>query len=126
MSGMWPHTLMGAYSPSKAAMISLTKTMAQEWARDGIRVNAVSPGFVHTSMSDSVYRDPAMKQAREALIPLGHVADPMQDIAGVIAFLLGPDSRYMTGQNLLADGGYVESHFDTIPGRSRSESNNVP
>ena len=120
MSGMKPHNDMGAYSASKAAVIILAKQMAQEWAADGIRVNCVSPGFVHTSMTAAVYADPAVRAAREGMVPMGSIADPDGDIAGVIAFLLGEDSRYVTGQVILADGGFSESLFTHIPGRPRS------
>ncbi len=120
MSGMNAHSGMGAYSASKAAVIILARQMAQEWAADGIRVNCVSPGLVETSMTAAVYADPEVRAAREALVPLGRIADPAEDIASVIAFLLGPDSRYVTGQVILADGGLTESIYNHIPGRPRS------
>ena len=120
MSGMTPHGDMGAYSASKAAVIILAKQMAQEWAADGIRVNCVSPGFVRTPMTEAMYADPAVKAAREGMVPMGAIADPEGDIAGVVAFLLGRDSRYVTGQVILADGGFSESLFTSIPGRPRS------
>ncbi len=120
MSGMNAHSGMGAYSASKAGVIILARQMAQEWAADGIRVNCVSPGLVHTSMTAAMYEDPEIRAGREALVPMGRVADPAEDIAGVIAFLLGPDSRYVTGQVVLADGGLSESLYTHIPGRPRS------
>ena len=119
MSGMNPHSGMGAYSASKAGVIILAKQMAQEWAADGIRVNCVSPGLVRTMMTEAMYADPEVKAAREALVPMGRVARP-EDIADIIAFLLGPDARYVTGQVILADGGLAESVFNRIPGRPRS------
>ena len=71
MSGMNPHSGMGAYSASKAGVIILAKQMAQEWAADGIRVNCVSPGLVRTAMTEAMYVDPEVKAAREALVPMG-------------------------------------------------------
>ena len=103
MSGVQPYPGMGAYSPSKAALLMLVRTLAQEWAADGIRVNAVSPGLIHTTLTASVYAHAATKAAREALIPLHRIGDPQADIASLVAFLSSPDSAYMTGQNLLAD-----------------------
>jgi len=120
MSGMIPHTGMGAYSPSKAAMIMTTRLLAQEFAADGIRVNSVSPGFVHTSMTAGLYADPELKKQREAIVPLGHIADAGHDIAAVVAFLVGADARYVTGQNILADGGFLDSFTAHIPGRAFS------
>jgi len=120
MSGMNAHSGMGAYSASKAAVIILARQMAQEWAADGIRVNCVSPGLVRTSMTAAMYEDPEIRAGREALVPMGRVADPAEDIAGIIAFLLGPDSRYVTGQVILADGGLSDSIYTHIPGRPRS------
>ena len=96
-----PGKWMGAdYAASKAGMVSLTRSLALEAARFGVRVNAVSPGFVETDMTS------AMPEAtRDNLgVPLGRLADPAE-IARVVGFLLGPDSSYMTGQVLHVDGG---------------------
>lgn len=116
MSGLRPHPGLGAYSAAKAALIMLCRQLAQEWAADGIRVNAVAPGLIRTPLSETVYRDPQVKQAREALVPLGRIGTA-EDIAGVVAFLAGPASAYVTGEVLLADGGIADSTLGTIPGR---------
>jgi len=121
MSGVQPYPGMGAYSPSKAALLMLVRTLAQEWAQDGIRVNAVSPGLIHTSLTARIYAHEPTKAAREALVPLHRIGDPDSDIAGVVAFLIGPDAAYMTGQNLLADGGLMDAAQGLIPGRPASE-----
>lgn len=115
MAGVVPQLPTGAYSPTKAALIMLTEMMAQEWAPDGIRANAVCPGFVHTSMTDAIYSKPALARGREKLVPLGRVAKP-SDIADAIAFLLGPQASYITGQSLLVDGGLVHSVLNHVPG----------
>ena len=104
-----------AYSPTKAALIMLTEMMAQEWAPDGIRANAVCPGFVHTSMTDAIYSKPVLARGRARMVPLGRVAKP-GDIADAIAFLLGPQASYITGQSLLVDGGLVHSVLNHVPG----------
>jgi len=121
MSGVQPYPGMGAYSPSKAALLMLVRTLAQEWAADGIRVNAVSPGLIHTSLTAQVYADAPTKAAREALVPLHRIGDPDADIAGLVAFLINSDAGYITGQNLLADGGLMDTVHSLIPGRPASE-----
>lgn len=117
MSGLMPQPGLGAYSITKAGLIMLTRMMAQEWAQDGIRVNAVSPGMVITPMTEANYADAEFRAAREAMVPMGSIADPARDIAGVVAFLLGPDAAYMSGQNVLADGGLSDSVLRLLPAR---------
>lgn len=119
MSGMQPHAGMGGYGPSKAALIMLVGVLAQEMAADGIRVNSVSPGMVETPMTAAMYADPEIRRQREAAVPFGRVAQP-EDIANAIAFLIGPDAAYCTGQNILVDGGFTASIMNHIPGRPRS------
>lgn len=119
MSGQVPHAGSGAYSPSKAALTMLAQTLALEWAPDGIRVNVVSPGMTHTRMTEKMYEDPAIKAAREAIIPLGRVASP-QDIANVIEFLVSPLAGFVTGQDVCVDGGFTKSILSHIPGRPTS------
>lgn len=121
MSGVQPYPGMGAYSPSKAALLMLVRTLAQEWAADGIRLNAVSPGLIHTSLTAKVYADAPTKAAREALVPLHRIGDPDADIAGIVSFLIAPDAGYITGQNILADGGLMDTVHGLIPGRPASE-----
>jgi NAD(P)-dependent dehydrogenase (short-subunit alcohol dehydrogenase family) len=118
MSGSNPHANLGAYGPSKAAVIMLVQVLAQEFAPDGIRVNAVSPGMVRTGMTEPVYRDPKLAAERDALVPVGRVATP-DDIADVIAFLLGPDARYVNGHDLVVDGGISGNFLGRLPGITR-------
>lgn len=121
MSGQLPHAGSGAYSPSKAALTMLAQTLALEWAPDGIRVNVVSPGMTHTRMTEKMYADPQIKKAREDIIPLARIGEPM-DIANVIEFLVGPLSAYVTGQDICVDGGFTKSILSHIPGRPSSKS----
>jgi glucose 1-dehydrogenase len=118
MSGSNAHAGLGAYGPSKAAVISLVQVLAQEFGRDGIRVNSVSPGMVRTGMTEKVYQDAGVAAARDALVPLGRVATP-EDIADVIAFLLGPDARYVNGHDLVVDGGVSGNFLGRLPGLSQ-------
>ena len=118
MSGSHAHANLGAYGPSKAAVIMLVEVLAQELGRDGIRVNALSPGMVRTGMTARVYADARIAAERDALVPLGRVATP-EDMADVIAFLLGPDARYVNGHNLVADGGVSGNLLGRLPGLSQ-------
>jgi glucose 1-dehydrogenase len=118
MSGGHPHAHLAAYGPSKAALIMLVGVLAQELGPAGIRVNTVSPGMVHTGMSARVYADPDLVAARRALVPLGRIATP-EDVADVIAFLLGPDARYVTGHDLVVDGGVTGNYLGRLPGLSQ-------
>ena len=120
MCGIQPYAGLGAYSSTKAALIMLTRQLAQEWSADGIRVNCVSPGLVLTPLTQPLYDQPAVRAARESLVPLHRIADADADIAGIVAFLLGPDSGYVTGHNLLADGGLLDSVQTHLSGRPSS------
>ncbi|SDS46839.1 SDR family NAD(P)-dependent oxidoreductase [Bradyrhizobium canariense] len=120
MSGVEPYPGTGAYSPSKAALIMLVRTLALEWAASGVRVNAVSPGLFLSAMTAPIYADPEKKAAREALIPMHRIGDPVRDLAGVVEFLISSDAGYLTGQNILVDGGLLGSIHSHIAGRPKS------
>lgn len=98
----------GAYSPSKAALVSLTKLCAVEFGHTGVRFNAVAPGGVKTEGAAHVSADPEREARFNALLPLGRRAEP-DDIADVVAFFASRDSRYITGQVLYVDGGLSEA-----------------
>jgi glucose 1-dehydrogenase len=118
MSGTHVHAGLGAYGPSKAAVIMLARVLAQEFGRDGIRVNSISPGMTRTGMSVRVYADPLIAKERDDLVPLGKVATP-EDMAAVIAFLLSPDARYVSGHDLVVDGGLTGNLLGRLPGLSQ-------
>ncbi len=120
MSGVEPYPGTGAYSPSKAALIMLVRVLAQEWAAAGIRVNAISPGLIKTAMTAPIYADPVKTAAREALVPMHRIGVPESDIAGIAAFLISNDAGYITGQNIIADGGLLGSIQANIAGRPKS------
>ena len=94
-----------AYGASKAAVVQLTKSLAIAWAGDGIRVNAVAPGFIVTEQSARSRTDPDHVKGVAERTPMKRWGQP-EDIAGTILFLASPASRFMTGACLLVDGGY--------------------
>jgi glucose 1-dehydrogenase len=93
-----------AYSMSKGGLGNLTRTLALEFADRGIRVNAVGPGAILTSLNDSWRNDPAGRAGVERHIPMGYAA-AAEAIAPVFAFLASDEAAYITGQTLFADGG---------------------
>ncbi len=94
-----------AYGSSKAGVEQLTRSLAIAWAEDGIRVNAVAPGFVVTEQSARARQDPAFVRAVEARTPAGRWGEP-GDIAGAVMFLASPAAAFVTGTCLAVDGGY--------------------
>ena len=93
-----------AYSASKGGLLTLTKTLAQAFARDGIRVNLVAPGLVRSKMTAVTWEDPERLAATERQVPLARIGEP-DDIAGAIVFLASPLASYITGTSLIVDGG---------------------
>lgn len=93
-----------AYSISKGGLGNLTRTLALEFADRGIRVNAVGPGAVLTSLNDSWRNDPQARAGVERHIPMGHAATP-EEVAPVFAFLASDEAAYITGQTIFACGG---------------------
>lgn len=95
---------LNAYPCAKAAELMLVQQMAFEWGRYGIRVNCVAPGFTMSRSTETALVDPEDKAKMGARIPIGRVGEP-EDIAGVVAFVVGPDGAYITGENINVDGG---------------------
>ena len=93
-----------SYAASKAALISLTRTLAVECGPSGVRLNAVCPGWVDTPFIAARMAQPELRAQAEAMVPVGRVATP-DEIADVVVFLLSPAARYMTGAALPVDGG---------------------
>jgi glucose 1-dehydrogenase len=116
MSGLSPHPGYGAYSAAKAALIMLCRQLAQEWAADGIRVNTVCPGMIRTPLTEPVYQDAETLARREALVPLGRIGRA-DDVGQAVAWLSSAAASYITGQNLVVDGGVSEHMLAMIPGR---------
>lgn len=104
ISGLFGDYGFAAYNAAKAAVINLTRTMAIDHAKDGVRINAVCPGLVDTPLAAPLAAIPGLMTHWTARIPLGRAGHP-DEIASVIAFLLSPAASYMTGSIVAADGG---------------------
>jgi NAD(P)-dependent dehydrogenase (short-subunit alcohol dehydrogenase family) len=113
ISGKLPELNGNAYSPSKAGVISLSALLAVEWARYGIRVNALSPGPVMTPLQKAIYSTPDLLNARNRGIPMNRHGEP-GEIGKAAVFLASEDSSYVTGENLSVDGGSQASMFHLI------------
>jgi NAD(P)-dependent dehydrogenase (short-subunit alcohol dehydrogenase family) len=109
-----PQPRSGAYSPSKAAVAMLSRQIALEWGPDGIRSNIVSPGMVRTPMSEAFYQAPGIAEARAAMVPLRRVAGP-QDIADAVVYLASARAGYVTGAEILVDGGLDQMIMELTP-----------
>jgi 3-oxoacyl-[acyl-carrier protein] reductase len=97
-----------AYAASKAGAASLTKTLGEAWARDGIRVNGIAPGLVPTKLTSVTTDHPERLEASIKSIPLRRMGTP-EDMAGAALFLASPLAGYITGQTLVVDGGLTLS-----------------
>jgi len=109
-----PQRRHNAYTVSKAGLLQLSMALSLELAPDGIRSNVVSPGFTRTPANEHSYRDPQVAAARKALIPAGRVGTPV-DLAQVIAFLASDRADYVSGQDVVVDGGFVNSLMSHVP-----------
>ena len=95
------------YNASKAAVHQLVKSMAAEWASQGVRVNAVAPGYIVTPMTAyGIENDPDMAAQWQQLTPMGRFGRP-EEVASIVVFLASRASSYMTGSVVVADGGYT-------------------
>jgi NAD(P)-dependent dehydrogenase (short-subunit alcohol dehydrogenase family) len=114
VSGVRPTRGEAPYSAAKAAVIALTMSAALEWGPE-IRVNCVSPGFVHTPLNDVLVADDATRVGIESRTPAGRVGTA-EEAAELICFLLADESAYLTGQNLVLDGGstLTSSQMDPV------------
>ena len=96
-----------SYNASKAAVSHLGRSLAVEWAKDGIRVNAISPGYTLSDMTRQFMdANPDLRAEWESLIPMGRMGTP-EDLLGMVVLLASAESSYITGQSLVIDGGYT-------------------
>lgn len=106
IGGVSPETMLGIYSVSKAALISLTKVMAMEWGKYNIRANVICPGLIQTKFSQALWSNEAIMNHMMAQLPLSRVGQP-EEIASLALYLASDASSYCTGGVFMADGGYL-------------------
>ena len=104
IAGLRGNKAIGLYGLSKAALAQLARNLAVEWGLHGIRVNAISPGLIRTPLAKGLLDDADFMQRRLSLTPLRRVGEP-HEIAGVVAMLASPAGGFITGHNLIVDGG---------------------
>jgi NAD(P)-dependent dehydrogenase (short-subunit alcohol dehydrogenase family) len=114
IAGSVPQPWSGAYSVSKAGVKMLSRQLAMELGEHHIRSNVVSPAMIRTPMSEGIYRDPAVLRRREAMVPAGRISTPA-DIAEAVLFLASDRASYISGQELLVDGGLTQTWLGLIP-----------
>jgi NAD(P)-dependent dehydrogenase (short-subunit alcohol dehydrogenase family) len=107
---------MGAYGPSKAAILALTRQIAVEWGPRGLRANAVSPGLVRTPMSEPFYANPENHAQRTAKVASRRIGVPA-DVASVIGFLASDAAAYLNGQEVTVDGGFMHTTLMALQNR---------
>jgi NAD(P)-dependent dehydrogenase (short-subunit alcohol dehydrogenase family) len=95
-----------AYTASKGGIAALTRSLAVAWGPDGIRVNAVAPGWIRTPLTHDLHTDPDAAERIVARTPLGRWGEPA-DVTGAVEFLASPAARFVTGAVIPVDGGYL-------------------
>ena len=104
----------GGYPASKSGLRQLLKQFALEYGEAGLRFNSIAPGFIDGGMSTPIYADPKVRAARSGGVPLGRLGTP-QDIANAVVMLDDPRSSYITGIDLLVDGGVSHAVLKNLP-----------
>jgi NAD(P)-dependent dehydrogenase (short-subunit alcohol dehydrogenase family) len=98
-----------AYGASKSGLASLTRTLAAEWAADGIRVNGIGPGYFRTALTEVFYQDESWQKSMLQKIPMRRFGRLEDDLGGAAVFLCSSAAAYVTGQIIYVDGGYLAS-----------------
>ena len=108
VAGLAAAPFLAPYGAAKAAVVSLTKTLASEWGRTGVRVNALCPGWTKTELNRNLWDSPDGGRATVANVPMGRWGRP-EEMAGPAVFLASDASSFMTGQVLAIDGGQTST-----------------
>jgi len=109
-----PQPWSGAYSVTKAGVAMLSHQLAAEWGASGVRSNAVSPGLIRTPMSEAFYQHEETARRRAELVPTGRVGTP-QDIADAVVWLASDRAAYISGEEVIVDGGVTQTLMGLIP-----------
>jgi len=113
ISAHMPEVYDGAYTPSKAGVIGLTRMLAMEWAEYNLRVNAISPGPIMTSLQRQAFPTQELEDARNRAVPMNRHGTP-EEMGQVAVFLASDDASYITGSEIQADGGSMMNMFNMI------------
>lgn len=106
IAGIQGFSQSAAYCAAKGGVRTLTKSLAAEFGKKGIRVNSVHPGIIDTPMTHAFLKDKKSKDSYMKKVPLGRIGQPV-DIAGPVIFLASDAAAYVTGEELVADGGWI-------------------
>lgn len=109
-----PAPSCGAYPASKSGVLQLMKQFALEYGEHGLRFNSIAPGFIDGGMSTPIYADPKVRAARSKGVPLKRLGTP-EDIAYAVLMLDSPSASYITGVDLLVDGGVTHAVLKNLP-----------
>lgn len=104
VAGLVPHSGLGVYGVSKAAVIMLTRTLAMELARENVRVNAIAPGLIQTRFSEALWTSPGAQERALRAIPQRRLGQP-EDLVGAVLYLASDAARFTTGAVMVIDGG---------------------
>ncbi len=114
ISALHPQTRSGAYSPSKAGVLLMSRQMAAEWGPRGVRSNAICPGMIRTALSSKFYEQPGFESARAEVTASRRIGEPI-DIADPTLFLASDRAAYVNGTELVVDGGLDCMLMDRVP-----------